>query len=393
MRFQARLLLAAAIVIPPATALSPRPAFPQSSCFRSESKNLSINTNHDGKETRIKWSTTGCKGTVTIRGTARMAGDLSDIETLSPGGEFQFTLDDGRDERVVLVRNEGGRLTHSYKIGRREHAWDAAARAWFANELSGLVRRTGFAADERVDYLLKHRGLAGVIQEVQTMNSDYVQGLYLRKTLGKASLNASAVESVVNTGAKVLESDHELANLLIEVADKYQFTPALRSSFIHATGSLSSDYEHRRTLAAVLAKGGLSTADVVAILEGSRSLGSDYEKAELLMGISSRYKLDPAMRAAYLTAARGIGSDYEKGRVFKAFVAQGALSDNDLNDVLGSISSIRSDYERAELLLHIIRNNKLTDSQKDSMVRAAGRLRSEYERGRVDSALLRRTNM
>jgi beta-lactamase regulating signal transducer with metallopeptidase domain len=394
---------------------------------RGRKNNVSINSHEDDNGLRsVKWETGSCKGSMVMNGKVRIAGDLTGIESISPGGGLTLTETRAGTERELKVRPNGKQLVYTFEIDGKSQPWNAEGRTWLASVLEYLVRRVGFGADERVDYLLKQGGLNAVLREIGEMDSDYVQRQYFNQLLDKTAVNSGALETVLTTASRTLQSDYEMAELLLKVAKKYEFTEAVRRVYINAAGALESDYEHRRALSAVLLKGGLSSDNVSAILVSSKALESDYENAELLLSVADRYRLDPQMRAAYLDAAANLRSDYEKGRVFKVLLAQGEPSSAESSAVLNALSSMKSDYElrqvlmslvarpklttrsldvvlasatrigsdyeRAELLMAVLRKHELTPEQRQRVVTAADGLRSEYERGRVSSLLLKQMN-
>jgi beta-lactamase regulating signal transducer with metallopeptidase domain len=367
----------------------------QGSCLRESVRNLSISSHSDDSEyQRVKWETRNCTGTMEMFGKVRIAGDLSGFESISPGGKVVIsTREDGRKRELTLTPS-GNRFAYDYEVDGDRRAWDSEAQTWLASVVQMLVRRAGFGADERVDYLLKNGGLNAVLQEVDVIESDYVQRQYLTKTLNKTTLNGGAVESVLQLAARELDSDYELTEFLILVGRKYDFTAGSRAAFIAATNTLQSDYEHRRALAAVLKKGGLSSDDVTAMLTSAKDINSDYEKAELLIGIAARYQLDPKMRTAYLAATRDMRSDYEKKRVFTTLLKEGGLSGADLAYILDATSTVTSSYERSEILKMVSTNLDFTQPQlQEAYLRAAAEIRSDYELRQVLSSVLKRERL
>ncbi len=363
-------------------------------CLQDAVRNVSINTKQDDEFTRVKWEAGRCKGTMELNGRVRLAGDLSGFESISPGGKVTIETDDGDRKRELTLTPSNDRFAYLYEVDGDRRAWDNEGKAWLASVMTFLVRRAGFGADERVDYLLRTGGTNAVLQEVVAIDSDHTQRIYLNKLLGKTTLNGGAVQTVINLAGRELESDYELAQFLIAVAERYEFTNESRAAFIKAVASIDSDYEHRRTLSAVLKKGGLSTGDVTAVLSSANTIGSDYEKAELLIGIANRYRFDQPMRSAYLDATRNIGSDYEKGRVFKALLKQEGLSASDMAQLLDGSATIRSDYERSQILKQLSGTLDFTrPAVQQAYVKAASEIDSDYEVRQVLSAVLKRDRL
>ena len=365
------------------------------SCLSEAVRNLSINSTRDDDDfQRVKWETRSCKGSMEIYGKVRIAGDLSGFEYIPPDGKVVIETrdDDGRRELTMTHAPQG--FAYVYEVDGKRRTWDNDGKAWLSSIVEMLVRRAGYGADERIDYLLRTGGVNAVLREVDIIDSDYTQRLYLSKMLNKTSLNSGAVESVIELAAKELDSDYELAELLMTVGRKYDFTAGSRAAFIGATQKLESDYEHRRVLSAALKKGGLSSEDVTAILNSAVNLSSDYEKAELLIGVAGRYQLDERMRTAYLAATRGMSSDYEKKRVFTTLIKQGGLGAGDLAYLLDATSSVRSDYERGEILKLVAGSLDFSQPKlQEAYVKAASEIDSDYELRQVLGAVLKRDRL
>ena len=364
----------------------------ESVCARGSMQHLSVNTNSDDDSQKIKWETRECKGTMEIEGKVRLAGDLSGFESISSGGKVFITARHHGDKRELTLTPTSNGFAYVYEVNGDRRKWDNEGKAWLTSILALLVHHSAFAADERVDYLLRERGVNGVLQEVGKLSSDWSQRMYLTKLLEKATLNSAALESVLKVAAREIESD----------------------------------YEHRQLLSAVLKKGGLRSEGVVLVLNTASHIDSDYERAQLLIDVASRVKLDQQMRSAYLTATREIDSDYEKRRVFTALMKQGDLSSSDLtyvaeaasaidsdyelrltlmsvlsaervnaaaiDAVLASARELDSDYELSTLLTHMLSKYTLTAEQRRQVIRLTEGMSSDHERGRVSAVLVRQMN-
>ena len=54
--------------------------------------------------------------------------------------------------------------------------------------------------------------------------------------------------------ATKIESDHELAALLVRIADRHPLSGELRNSYVTATNTLASSFERRQAMAALTEK-------------------------------------------------------------------------------------------------------------------------------------------
>jgi beta-lactamase regulating signal transducer with metallopeptidase domain len=367
----------------------------QAACARQPIKNLSMSTQRNDDFTRVKWETRNCKGTLEYNGNVRIAGDLSGFASIPAGSKVEI---DARDENhrreLTLTPGSNGGFAYVYKVDGDRRTWDNEGKAWLSSILTLLVRRGGFGAEERVEYLLSRNGVQGVLDEVALIDSDYTQRTYLNYLLRKSTLNSGAVRSVLSLAQRELDSDYELTEFLIAVASRYDFNDESRAAFIRATSTLDSDYEHRRALSAVLKKGGLNTDDVTAVLVSAGDIDSDYEKAELLISVAGKYGFDQRMRTAYLNATRGMNSDYEKSRVLRTLLKQRGLTASDLADVIDATTAVRSDYERSQILQTVSASIDLSQPQlQQAYVKAASEIDSDHELRQVLSVLLKRDRL
>jgi hypothetical protein len=361
-------------------------------CDAESLRNISTSIDDD-KLTRVKWESRNCKGKMEIRGSARIAGDLSGFASISPGSTVIIETEGNDGDRKLTLTPSGDRFAYQYEIGGDRKAWDGDGQRWLASVITLLVRRAGFGAEERVDYLLRERGVSGVLDEVRAMESDYTQRKYLNLLLNKTTLNGGAVRTVIDLGARELQSDYELTQLLMAVSKRYELSNESREAFIRATGTLESDYERRRALSVVLSRGSLSRDDVVAVLDATAEMDSDYERAQVLKQVSAQSDFaDNRLQQSYLKSAAGMQSDYERRQVLTALVKRGKLEPAAVDVVLTAASSFNSDYERAELLTLLLQTQSLTQAQKSRMVKLIDEIQSDHERGKVASLMLKQLN-
>lgn len=361
-------------------------------CAGESLRNVSTSKNDD-EFTRVKWESRNCKGSIEIRGLAKVAGDLSGFSSISPGGRVTIETESNDVERKLTLTPSSDRFAYQYEVAGERRAWDRDGQRWLASVVTLLVRRAGFGAEERVDYLLREKGVSGVVDEVRVMESDYTQRVYLNLLLNKTTLNGGAVRTVIDVAASELQSDYELTQLLLSVSKRYTLNNETREAFIRATGSLDSDYERRRALSAALAKGSLSSADVAAVLGSAAEMRSDYERSQILKQVSAEWDFnDPKLQQAYLKAAGDMNSDYERRQSLTALLNRGKLAPGALDVVLAAAASFRSDYERAELLTLVLTTQTLTQSHKARMLDLIEDIKSEHERGKVASLMLKQMN-
>jgi hypothetical protein len=340
---------------------------------------------HNGTFT---WSHNGEKVQLKYTGEIEFTDDDKDVKRLSPGGYLRISDGGWFGGRAVEFRaDQGGAIQRRFWKGSSEYPFDPEGRQWLAGVLPRFIRQSGIGAEARVARILNAKGPDGVLAEIALIEGSYGKRRYFTELLKAATLDAAASRRVLEQAGREIDSDYELATLLIDAADKLLVDDATRKAYFEAARTIGSDYEMRRAYGAALRKGSVSPALLAGILDASRDIESDYEAASLLIDVAKRHPLDGAARAPFFGAVSGIGSDYEKGRVLTAVVSRGGLSDDLLISTLEGVATISSDYEAASVLQRIARGGPLDGAARAAFMAAVDTIASNHERGRALEAL------
>jgi beta-lactamase regulating signal transducer with metallopeptidase domain len=352
-------------------------------------------SHHQVNDGMIISTTVGrCDVHLTVEGRFTFNDDFSDIATISRGGHAVIAVDYGDHvRRLELEPAAGGAATleRVYRVDGAVRPFDADARAWLAETLTFLLRQSGVAAEQRASWILAHRGITGLLDEITHLGGDYARRQYYQAAVESGKLDAAGFERIVTEAGRDIDSDYELAELLIAVAEVQPLTTGMQTGFVTAARAIESDYEKRRVLEAALSRPDLSTAAAGAMLQTAADIESDYELAELLIDINRAHPIEEALRPAYFAAVNTIESDYERGRTLKTLLGRRDLPKAVVLAVLESGKGIASDYELAELLLRVVRTVPVDESVRAAVFEAAKGIESTYEHDRVMAALARRS--
>lgn len=250
-----------------------------------------------------------------------LANDDRDFVSISPSGYFIFAETSllGGERTIELRGRSDGTIERKYTSAGREVAYEPEGAAWLREILPMLVRRTGFAADQRVARILMQFGPVGVLSEINQLSTDYVRRVYFKEFLEQAKPAGSLLDQTLDQASRQISSDYELAELLITVGATVSPNAMDWDTYLNALSSVSSDYEHRRVLSMV-SDNGLSEDALTRLIRSSSGIRSSYEHATLLIQIAQRHRLAGDLRDAYLSAANRISSTYERGRVLEALL-------------------------------------------------------------------------
>ena len=354
-----------------------------------ETRHSHTSTSIENDDVTISFTLGNCTIKLSSVGKFEFNDDFTDIASVANGGQVVVDVDYGAHDRRLTVR-PGERI---YKVDGDVRPFDAEAKSWFSETMTYLFRRTGYMAEERARWILNHRGIQGLIDELGQLSGDYTRRIYYQAAVESGKLDPAGYERLVTLAGQTISSDYELAEFLIAVSKTQPLTERMQAGFVTAAKSISSDYERHRVLAAALSRPGLTPAIEAGMLDAAGDISSDYELATLLIEVNAARPIDEAVRPAFFKAANSLQSDYEHRRVLDAVVARQGTTPAMLADVLTSAKSIGSDYELAELLSKVGGSYLLDDALRPAFFAATSNLNSDYEHGRTLLSIVERGPM
>ncbi len=354
-----------------------------------ETRHSHTSTSIENDDVTISFTLGNCMIKLSSVGKFEFNDDFTDIASVANGGQVVVDVDYGAHDRRLTVR-PGERI---YKVDGDVRPFDAEAKSWFSETMTYLFRRTGYMAEERARWILNHRGIQGLIDELGQLSGDYTRRIYYQAAVESGKLDPAGYERLVTLAGQTISSDYELAEFLIAVSKTQPLTERMQAGFVTAAKSINSDYERHRVLAAALSRSGLTPAIEAGMLDAAGDISSDYELATLLIEVNAARPIDEAVRPAFFKAANSLQSDYEHRRVLDAVVARQGTTPAMLADVLTSAKSIGSDYELAELLSKVGGSYLLDDALRPAFFAATSNLNSDYEHGRTLLSIVERGPM
>jgi len=340
--------------------------------------------------TRWEQSDDGLRRRIEMRGKAEFNDEYTDVINISQGGYIRFEEErDSQSRRYEVRRDVGGQLTRSYYLNGKAKTIDAEAKKWLAALVLDAVRQGGFDAERRVQTILRHQGVAGVLREIDQIKGDYAKRVYFEALIKNANLDTAALQDMLRQAAHQISSDYEQAQLLLGVAPQLVAKESAIGAFFEAVATIKSDYEHSRVLTALLKNNPPTRALLTQVANSTRSISSDYEKAEVLKRAAAVYLDEPALRITFFQTIDSIKSDYERRGVLTVMLKIKDLSAGVMMSLLESAASITSDYEKADFLMQASTAYTGDANLKSAFLKVVETIKSEYERGRVLSALLK----
>ncbi len=359
---------------------------------REGGSSTSMRVNDDDVEIRIRRG--DCRLDIEITGDVEFNDAETDVTGLARGGRLEIEEREGTVRRRIEMELGGdGSLQRRWFVDGEERPYGDEARDWLADIIPLLFRRAGLQAEERAERILARSGVDGLLQEISQIPSDHTARIYYGVLLTQADLDESQIRRIVRQAGSEIDSDYELAQLLIEVAESHPIDEAVMIAYVEAAENIDSDYEQRRVLDAVLSRSELSLDVYRAVLELAVEIDSDYELAELLLGLLDNRPLDETLTPEFFAALATLDSDYEHRRVLQSVLQRGAPSRAVLDLALESAARLDSDYELSELLIEVGRLYPVDETIPDSYLDAATSLESDYQLHRVLAVRLERGDL
>jgi hypothetical protein len=342
-------------------------------------------SDRDGRRTWLAtWSGDGCSIEIRLEGDIRIAASGTEIESMSAGSLLEINSRRGdRLSRVTARPGAGGRPDYKFAADGRDQPADAAAREWFGRVLLEIERRTGFAAESRVNGLLQRGGAGAVLDEIGNLRSDYVRSLYFRKLAAARPLESAEQRRAFELAGRQISSAYELSRVIREIAARNRLADEEVVAALAASEPIKSDYERSRVIRDLAAERVLSPAAMKGALQSAARFHSDYELSRVLVTLAGRGLAEPELQGAYLRTATDMRSDYERARALLALIETGRLEAAELKALFDAVARMRSDHEAGRVLAAAARRFRIEGDALSAYVAAADRLHSDYERNRA----------
>jgi hypothetical protein len=332
----------------------------------------------------FNWSNSKEKIEVRFEGEIEFTDDDKDVKSLSRDGFLRVK----KDGRTVEIRGDSsGTLSRKYWNGSSERPFEPEGRAWLGEVLPYFIRQTGIGAPRRVARIMSASGPDGVLAEITEIDSSHAKRIYFSELL-KHKLSAPVARQAIAQAGKEIDSDFELASLLMSVADRLLVDDATTQAYLDAARSIGSDFEMQRAFSAALKNGRMSPAIVASLLDASNAIGSSFEHARLLLQVVELHAIEGPVRAPFFRSAAAIDSSFERGRVLHALAKRPDLSSETVLAILKSAQMMDSSFETGQVLRAVADRHEIAGEARATYLDAASRL-GDFEEGRALTALSR----
>jgi hypothetical protein len=376
---------------PPEPPMPPEPPSPPSGGFRFQATSNTVRGQQRGNFT---WSHNGEKLEVEYRGEFEFTDDDTDVKSMTPGGLLRIRDGGfGASHSIEFRADESGKIERRYWAGSTERPFEPEGRKWLATALPRFVRQTGIGAAARVSRIYRAKGAQGVLGEIALIEGSWAKRVYFAELLKTPGLDSRTIQQALAQAGREVDSDFELASLLISVDRLPALDESARKAYFDAAQTIQSDFEMRRVLSSALKKGPHTPALIATLLNSSLAIESDFEQASLLMDVARLQPLDDATQGPFFKALGTVDSDFEHRRVLMEIMRRPDSPAASVATVLQSAANISSDFEVASVLVEVAKNRPIEGPIRAPFFRAIESIASGFERGRVLQTVAKRTDV
>lgn len=225
-----------------------------------------------------------------------------------------------------------------------------------------------------------------LLRASEGLDSDHERTRVLQALLD-SPLDADQLDAVLHSASSI-ESDHNLSELLSQIAREGRLDDAGRASFLQALRSIESDHSHGVVVHAFLDAGPLSDGELAQVLAMTEGIESDHERGEILRRVAEEYTLTGAQVTAYLRSASKLSSDHESAETAKAVIERAEFDAEQTGLVLRMADGVSSDHQRGEILQALVRRRDLAPDEVAGLLGAARGIGSDHTLGETLSALI-----
>jgi len=339
---------------PPPMEIPPPP--PPAAPSMTESSHYSLHFGDENGKTKIQYKSNGIGLKIEYEGEVNVSDDETDIIGLTNGGYFYIQKSAfGSKRKIKIETDRSGHLIKEYYVGRKKKDFNPEGKRWLKEILPEVLRSTTIAAPNRVNKFYNQGGVNRVIAEIEKMDSDHVASTYYQLLLNKEIKNQE-YSTILKSAGKMIDSDHYLAEVLMNNHIACFSEPYMVEAFIGASAEINSDHYMTEVLKKVIHNADVTDAQVSSLLKISEDIDSDHYLSVVLMDVLEERDMTDTNISTIIELSDEISSDHYKSEVLKEVLTKKNLSKQAMQSFVKSISDIGSDHYITEVILHMSRN-------------------------------------
>jgi hypothetical protein len=317
------------------------------------------------------------------KGEIRFNDSETAIERISPGGYLKFRHD---DEVLEAGADDWGLVRYDlFDKGQKVDSASGKGQAQLARAIRKMIAM-GIDAQGRMDRLYRRGGYRALLERVDSLDGDYLKGLYFDRVLASDSVSSGEMVVVISKIGRTMGSDYDRQRLLAGVDTAYLKDDSVAWSYLDAVSQIGGNYEKTQALDHFL-ETRPTRERYLRLLDVTADIGGDYERSTILHRVIENGLYEGPAFDSLLAVVGGVNGEYERGNLLKDIIHQELKEDREWAELIRTTAQLGSDYDKSNLLVEIAEHLPKTDSLKTVYTAAAKTVQSDNDYGRVMRAM------
>ncbi|MEM1136140.1 MAG: hypothetical protein AAGI07_09895 [Bacteroidota bacterium] len=332
---------------------------------------------------------------IKYKGKITLTQDEKGIASISSGGYFKVSKTTfGNKRAIVIESNSSGELDYIYYSGRAKAEFSEEGKAWLADIMLDVVRKTGLGAEKRVSRLYDEGGAKTVLNEISEIESTSVKTIYFENLLALSRLANNEIGLIAEKIGYSISSSSQKGKLYRKYANRFLQVESAIPAFFEGVSRISSSSEIGNVLRSIIKNNKLSVATLTFLLKATRNISSGSERGSVLRTVNESFVNNETFIDAYFSSLDQINSSSEKGNVLRDLLQKNTLNASTMEKVLSSTGKISSSSEQGAVLRKAIEKGIHNDQEvQTQFFEAVNRMTSSSEKGVVLRNMLTQTTL
>lgn len=362
-------------------------------CFFSNAQSVSYSSHNSVHTYKSKDSFSSYE--IQHKGKIEVTENDQAIKSISSGGFLKVSKTTFGNKRAIVIEStSSGNLQYTYYVGKKATPFTPEGKAWLADIMLDVIRKTGISAESRANRIYKKSGVDGVIEEISEIESSRVKSRYFEALLGNSNINNKGLATIAKSIGTSISSSSERGRLYRKFSSKFFNNDEVAIAYFEGVGRISSSSEKGSILRHVLKLHKLSDNMMVGLLEACTRISSSSEKGSVLREVNDLFSNNEKVIEAYFEAVDNISSSSERGSVLRGLLKNNQLNGPAMSALLKSTGNISSTSEKGSVLRlvleHPLPNNETAYKE---FFKIADRISSSSEKGSVMRKFLGNTEL
>ena len=328
---------------------------------------------------------------VNYKGDIKVADDDKSIRSISSGGYIEIEKRTfGNSRRLNIYPNSEGKIIYEYEEGSKKVNFEPEGRKWMEEILPDIIRNSGIDIEGRVNRFYSKGGVKAVLNEIESIGSDFISAKYFKVLIGNLKLNENEYKQAISAVPEMVSSDFERSNIFQQSRDIYINSNSLTEAYLSAVSKISSDFEKARVLKS-LRIDSFNEIQLNNYLITTNSINSDFEKSNVIKYMLSKQLLNETTFFSAVRVTDNIRSDFEKSNCFRLMLSK-SPNEKVLAEIFRAVSRMSSDFEKGNILRNASDKIKPGTPSIEPLFDAINSMSSDFEHANVLKSLIRSAN-